>query len=343
MDTSRTTDHGLTRFFRNLLNLGIGSYGLAVSGFIILRMILNDSWLPIALYNTFAHLLWLIALPLLLFALLLRFWRAALLLFLPAGAFVFSYGGQFLGPADDYIGTSAFSVITYNIKWRSSDYADTIDIILNADTDIVAIQELGTDAAARLEDGLAGEYPYLALHPHRTGTVGQGILSRYPIVEDEVWQSEFLPASFMQQRVVIDVDSAEIVIYNLHLNHPFIGGGFNAHQRTLQVEDALRRIAAEQSRVILLGDLNLVDLNDDYARLREQLTDAYFDVGWGLGWTFSYGGFRRLPPMARLDYIFFNSYGLDGVEARVWAAAGGSDHHPVRAQLSIFDPTASYP
>ena len=348
MDSSPTAALKLGRAIRTLFALGAGTYGLGVSAFVLLRLILDETWLPIAVYNTFAHLLWLGAIPLLVLALLLRTWRAALMLVLPIVAFGVSYGGQFINSTNEPLGSNRFSVLTYNIKWRhwNPDYADVIGVIREADADIVGLQELGENAVPHLEAALADEYPYQALHPHRVGTVGQGFLSRYPIVEDEVWLSEFLPASFMQQRVVLDVNGSELVVYNLHLNHPFIGVGFfNSHQRALQVNDLLDRIEAEQSRVILIGDFNMVDLTEDYARIRERFSDAYFDVGWGLGWTFRFGvaGSERLPPLARIDYVFFDSYGLDAVEAHVWNASGGSDHRPVRAELSIFDPTASYP
>lgn len=322
-----------------MLNIAIGAYGFAVSAFVILRLLLDETFVPVAIYNTFAHLLWLAALLLLPLCLLLRFWRVMLLILLPALSFILTYGGQFVRSADAYQDAGDFSIMTYNVRWRAGDYADAIALIRAADADIVAVQELGEAAAALLQAQLADTYPHMALHPHATGTVGQGILSRYPILDSTFWQSEF--PSFRQQRALVDLEGTEVAVYNVHFNHPFMSADFfDARVRARQVDEVLQRIREEDARVVLLGDFNMVDLNEDYARIDDQLTDAYFDAGYGMGWTFSFfGRGYRLPPLARIDYIFVSS-GLDPIEARVWDVAGGSDHRPVWARLSIYDPTA---
>jgi endonuclease/exonuclease/phosphatase family metal-dependent hydrolase len=95
--------------------------------------------------------------------------------------------------------------------------------------------------------------------------------------------------------------------------------------------------------LIVLGDFNMTDLNDDHAAIDRFLRDAYRDAGNGLGLTHAlrWRGID-LPRWMRLDYIFTGS-GLEPLEARVMPISGGSDHAPVWARLEFYDPTASYP
>jgi endonuclease/exonuclease/phosphatase (EEP) superfamily protein YafD len=71
-----------------------------------------------------------------------------------------------------------------------------------------------------------------------------------------------------------------------------------------------------------------------YLALTSRLRDAYRDVGWGMGFTFT--RFRELGlPMWRIDYVF-HSPNLVATRAIV-GDYGGSDHRPVIADLAFAE------
>jgi endonuclease/exonuclease/phosphatase family metal-dependent hydrolase len=72
--------------------------------------------------------------------------------------------------------------------------------------------------------------------------------------------------------------------------------------------------------------------------MRERFADAFREAGWGLGitWPNGYGNFltRLLPPMIRIDYVFYDPDVFNSAQAHVIPNSGGSDHFPVVATLT---------
>lgn len=343
----------LARILRTTLFVLIASYGLSVSFMLLLRFVIGESWNIIALYNTLAHLLWMPALALLPLALLWRRWRLAALLLPPAAAFIFTYGALFR-PHDSGVAmaqdSSGFTVLTYNMGGQTRPRSPVVDLILEADADIVAMQELSVHMASHFYRTMSEHYPYMALHPVADNlSAGNGVLSRFPIVSDDYWQYDWLWDPQGHQRVVLDIGGMELVLYNLHLKRPSVTRSFfNATDRGLELDDLLQRLDAEEGLVVLAGDFNMPDLSDDYARVTARYTDAFRAVGRGMGFTFpdlSQGGwlpyrlaripFFTIPPVLRIDYVFYNDW-LRATEAQVWDHSGGSDHRPLFVSLSIM-------
>jgi vancomycin resistance protein VanJ len=338
------TRNRMPRVVSGLITLIVIAYTLGVTLPLFASLVLGDRWWPVAFYNTFAHLLWIPALILVPLLLILRRWRAALLILPPALAFLLIFGVRFLPrPAPEVTGRPApLSVMTYNIQWRESDYADAIAVIENADADIVAVQELGMEAANILEAELSDRYPYRELHPQEWGIYGQGVFSKYPIEGSDYWQSE---GSFGNQRAVINYEDLELAVYNVHPVNPVAGERFfDPGPRAIGINDILQTIEQEDyTYVILLGDFNMPEISTDYRNITTTFSDSYAEIGQGLGLTFTYGYARLygLPfPMLRLDYVFTGSY-IYPQSAQV-LNSGGSDHQPVYAELSVnLDPSAS--
>lgn len=331
----------------NLLLACINAYGLSVTLFLVVRWLIGESWGLIALFNSIAHLLFLPSIILLPLALLLRR-RATVLLVIPALlAFLLGYGAVFMPRTVKAAPkTESLRILTYNLLAYSRDTGPVVAIIREADADVVALQELSQPMAEHLAEALAKEYPYQALHTSVDAPVaGQGILSRYPIVEDEYWRV-YLAA----QRVTLDVEGQLVAFYNAHTVMPLSRSGFD--WRSEEISVLLERAESETVPVILAGDFNMSDQSDDYWRVAERYHDAYRKAGWGMGFTFpatqAYSGLRApvpsiptliraIPPLLRLDYVFHDS-AFETVEARVWPTSGGSDHLPV---LAVLVPTAA--
>jgi len=334
---------GIVRVFVQAM---IGAYGLTVLLHLVLRGMTGDEITMVAFQTTFAHLSWIPTLVLLPMCLVLRWWRPALLVTPAVFAFVFNYGGQFV-PNTVPIGNESaqFTVLTYNLLGNDRGYDESLAIIRDADADIVALQELTEDGAALIEMTFVDDYPHRALHP-RVGTTGQGVLSRFPLRDDEYWQNTHLPVTLGNQRLQFEFNGEWITFYNVHPTHPGMTGSFfNPTIRDQEIDDILERVDQETDMVLVVGDFNMPDLTDSYGQITEQLTDAYRVAGHGLGWTFpAYRPGREfsptlrewvvVPPLLRLDYVFY-SVGMRAIEADVLAESGGSDHLPVRVKLSL--------
>jgi endonuclease/exonuclease/phosphatase (EEP) superfamily protein YafD len=338
----------LRRILTNLFVALTGAYGLNLTLFLVLRILVGERWAVIGVFNTFAHLMLIPALFLLPLCLLLRRRRLALTQLPAVLAFLFSYGMLFLprSPAAA-ANMSAISILTYNLHGDEVIYEPMADLIRTIDADVVAVQELSVVSADHFAESLADLYPYMALHPGDDPTRGQGVLSRLPIASDEYWRTpEYEEFSLGHQRVVLDVNGVPVTLYNTHPVHPAMTGTlFDPVPRAYEIGVILERAAQDSGALVILGDFNMSDQSEDYAHILESYDDTYREIGWGMGFTFpDFSNPRALPrflsrtssfpPFVRLDYIFHND-ALLALEARVWPISGGSDHRPLFVRLAL--------
>lgn len=306
-----------------------GAYGLSVSGFLLLRALVGESWKIVALFNNYLHLLLIPSVILLPISLLLRRPRLALIQAAPAAVFVAAYGIMFWPrqPADT-TGKTQLSLLTYNLNKGNMQTDAATSIIREADADVVALQELNPTMAAAFDETFADTYPYRAFHPD-TSYPGQGMMSRYPLANDDYWR-----INLGHQRADIDLNGTPITLYNTHPVHPFIkeGGFFDPDARTAEIQAVLERVRQESTPVLIVGDFNLTDQTGDYQLLAPDFDDTYREIGWGMGFSFPDLGQRVL--LARIDYVF-HSRDFQAVEARVWPTSGGSDHRPLFVRLAL--------
>ena len=330
---------------RQLTGIALGAYGVVTTLWFALKLF-KVKWTPVEMVGSLFPLL---LLPALLIApvSLWRRRRVLLLLSLPAAlTFIVDYGEFFVPhPVQAESQRVKFRFLTYNIHAESVHLQGMMEVIRVADADVVALQELSPAMAEVLAAQLKEQYPYQALHPNFDNPIwGQGVLSRYPIVEDEYWR-----ISLGHQRVKLEIDGSPLVLYNTHPSHPFRlreGQLFDVQPHRREVDEVLRRAADDTGALIIAGDFNMTDQVDDYSRLAQRFHDAYREVGWGLGLTFpDFSAASAQPvdmpvltiigrPVARLDFIF-HSEAVQALAVRVWSTSGGSDHRPVLAEFAV--------
>jgi endonuclease/exonuclease/phosphatase (EEP) superfamily protein YafD len=97
----------------------------------------------------------------------------------------------------------------------------------------------------------------------------------------------------------------------------------------------------ESGPVLMMGDFNTTDMDENYSRLTTNFADTFREVGWGLGFTnpdWQHNNPRRgpsfMPMYQRIDYVFHNA-AFTPVEARVGPSSGGSDHRPLYVVLAL--------
>lgn len=216
----------------------------------------------------------------------------------------------------------------------------TPQLIDTLGADIVALQEVSSDQAAQFDAHLAAAYPHHILNTETEGR-GLGLLSRYPIVEQEWFQP--LPQSDPHLRAVIDVNGTPITVYVAHPHSPrglFSPLQYDTSQRDAELADVRERVAAEAGPVIVMCDCNMSDQSDAYRAFDRLMDDAFRQAGRGMGFTFR---FRRfLPSMVRIDYVWHSDHFV-ATDARAWEDAGASDHHAVVARLWLKGDRAASP
>ncbi|MCA9881503.1 MAG: endonuclease/exonuclease/phosphatase family protein [Anaerolineae bacterium] len=241
--------------------------------------------------------------------------------------------------------STEIKVLTFNFLARDvHKIVAGSDLLASSGADIIALQEFGISAAEYLDGFLAEHYPYQALdsQPGRFNYVrGQGVFSRFPILESEYWQYTNLPESHGNQRVVLSIDGQSVVFYNIHPWPPFDFNGLHigfqekdAIANRGAIEDIVQRTQAETDPVIVVGDFNTGDQFASYGLFTSILHDSYRESGQGMGYSYPSCGIGPLPALIRLDYILFSDP-IVANHATVLDSCGISDHKTTMATLSL--------
>lgn len=227
-----------------------------------------------------------------------------------------------------------FVVATYNIRHAEGvDGRVDLDRIAGAvrtlGADVIALQEVDVgvlrsgkshqaDSLARL---LGMEARFGAFMPYEGGEYGLAILSRHPIVGEEVLR---LPDG-NEPRVALIVEIARsgetVVVANVHFDW-VEDDGF----RYAQAVAVAGRLARERRPLVLLGDFN----DEPGSRTLTLFAERFSEVAKaGTGATFP-----SANPVRSIDHVFVAP---SAAWARAGALVGGereaSDHRPVVATL----------
>jgi endonuclease/exonuclease/phosphatase (EEP) superfamily protein YafD len=334
--------------FRSLLNVILtlaALYSIVLSAILLLRRRLTEDYKAIGFFNSFAHMLMLPTLVLLPINLLLRPWFGWLQV-IPVASFIAAYGRLFM-PRPEPARSTTIKVLTFNLHGEAHQIDPILDILRTSNADFISVQELSTEAADCFKTALADRYPHQVLHAFEQSSRGQGVLSRHPITTQNFWRNpQIARHSLGHLRVEIDFNGTTITLYNTHPLHPGMANdGFSTRPRGQEIDLVLEQAAKDTTPVLIMGDFNMTDQNEDYQRITSRFGDSFRTVGGGMGFTFpDLSTFQSLPdywplpirpiPFLRLDYIFHND-AFRPVTTFVWPTAGGSDHRPVFAELAL--------
>ena len=327
----------------SLLTIITAAYIACTFVALFLHWVVGERFTIITLLNDNLELLLIPSLVLLPLSLVRRKGWLSRLLVLPCATFLFFYAPLFL-PQNITVPPDAHQIklLTYNMQAEEDLLEPMVDVIRNSGADIVALQEMSGKMAARLDQAVADIYPYRALHPMTSPYHGRGILSRYPLLNDHAWPEEY-PIPVRLQRVQVDVNGTTITLYNMHAppSVPIFEGPYDVAPRKQQIADLVDMAAQESGAVLMMGDFNTTDMDENYGRITAHFADTFREVGWGLGFTnpdWQHDNPRRgpsfMPMYQRIDYVFHNTF-FTPVEARVGSSSGGSDHRPLFAILAL--------
>lgn len=312
--------------------VGAAIYGVAAAGAVLAWALVGDrDWtLPL---NATTFWWSLAGLALFLLAVVLRSWRAAVPLAVPALVFVWAYGGLFVGgPSDVEVD---LRVASYNTFIQAPDISHVVELVRDEEPDLLLVQEVQPLRADELRTQLGDTFPHMSFEVREAGRIGGvGVLSRFPILEERALEpvSGSRPTSI----VVVDIGGQPVQVVSVHLTSPCLpcGGsvlerqGFEAGMRHAEM-DAIIGALDPDLPVILGGDLNSTRRSDPYRLLAGAgFRDPQIEAGSGPGFSWPDGS----GPFFRIDWILVRG----ATPTAAWVdPPRASDHRPVVVDVTL--------
>jgi endonuclease/exonuclease/phosphatase (EEP) superfamily protein YafD len=109
-------------------------------------------------------------------------------------------------------------VMTYNLNYANPNFDATLAAIAAADADLVLLQEVSEDWRDALTRRFAARYPYRAFHLHAKQAGGLAVLSKVPLVHDDLWPAPAgTGAWYPAERLVVTAPFGALQLLNVHL------------------------------------------------------------------------------------------------------------------------------
>lgn len=292
-------------------------------------------------------------LPLILCGLLIRQWRALIVLTLPFTFFVWEYGAQFLpnwqhewntpalhaqeSAASGEAGGKPLKVMTWN-SFRSSRIADDFeDVLRNDGPDIITIQEVSSGLRRQFQ-----EYEDLYPYQYHERYASLMTVSRVPLAQHSI--DERYRLGCRCQPLLFEWEGRTLTIINIHIPRPsvyfhFRNGlpkitYFNPSAQDLHYKVLFNMLDQVEGPLLIQGDINTTERQPNFLRLTESMQDSFAEAGWGMGFTYPNATYRDpwwFMPVVQIDHIL-HSEEFVALSAKV-DTLRGSDHLYVAATL----------
>jgi len=232
------------------------------------------------------------------------------------------------------------TIATFNINWGNVNLTETVKAIRQTKADVIALQEVNSEAEKHLRNELGQVYPHVSIRTGE-GAAGFGFLSKHPFASVTYLEPKF---GFLGTYLAtVSVGKRRLQLVNVHLE-PDIpresDGPLQLLKRFRKLEAThlkeIRRIAgrfAKDMLVVVLGDFNSLSAGTAPTFLKERgFTDsaeqAHGEGKAPLSWHWRFNG---VDLRYRLDYIFLPA-GLKTIENKV-IKTSSSDHLPVVTRM----------
>ncbi|MEU6842797.1 endonuclease/exonuclease/phosphatase family protein [Streptomyces sp. NPDC046716] len=298
---------------------------LAVLAVLVALVMLFHAQIPNTIGNlgslteTFLPWLGLFVPVLLILALVRRSATAVIAVLVPVIVWFSVFGGLL---TDKQKSGGDLTVATHNVNADNPDPTATAKDVAASGAQVVALEELASDALPTYKKALASTYPYHAVE----GTVG--LWSKYPLsatspVDIKLGWTRAL-------RTTVATPEGKVAVYVAHMPSVRVklDSGFTASERDKSADALGEAIAHEPlGKVILLGDLNGTMNDRALSPVTAQMrsTQGAAGSGFGFSWPAAF-------PMARIDQIMVK--GVEPVSS--WTLPRtGSDHLPIAARVRV--------
>lgn len=216
-------------------------------------------------------------------------------------------------------------ILQWNI-WYQEDIKNILEVLKKVDADIICLQELtinhrrhNIDAPKYIADGLQYYYFYkesqIDISSGRVRSYGNGIFSRYPIVESsfkyirDLRKPDIEIVDYSQEgRVyiesVVKAEDRKLTVATTHMS--YTDRFMETTDKSIETDKLIAIVKEKQGDYVLTGDFNAVPDSYTINEIEKYLKNA----GPGMEkktWTtkpFSYKGFEAKTLDWRLDYCF---------------------------------------
>jgi endonuclease/exonuclease/phosphatase family metal-dependent hydrolase len=340
----------LQRLAHQLLILAIVAYTLALTLYLLVRLIFGDRFWLLAFANNFAPFYFFPLAILVPLTLLLKA-RRTVLLTLPLMLIGIGWFGPYFIPRPPSAPTGpTLRVATFNVWGDNLRLAEVEAWLRQTDADVVVLQEIPASYADHGIPSLKNLYPYQFSQSWQWGNF---LMSRYPFRDEKSLDLMGNGSRPGQQRIVIDVGGQPVAIYNIHflvpirneprfrvpVNHFFfvLSASYEDTWRNVEIRNLLKQLETEPYPFVVAGDFNMSDQAVIYGELASRMGDSFREAGIGFGTSWPLPIAKEIPdfvpPLVRIDYIWHSRH-----FRAVNAAQGprlGSDHLPLFATLEL--------
>jgi endonuclease/exonuclease/phosphatase (EEP) superfamily protein YafD len=150
-------------------------------------------------------------------------------------------------------------------------HKDVIADLLSHDPDVVAVAELSSSLAEKLQSELAATHPYSLLRPQDLGNFGIGLLSKSPLRASEVFYAG--ETEIESIAATVSINGNDYRVYATHPLPPMGAKGFASRNQHLQgiaqcVQDF--QAANAGTSIVLVGDLNLTPWSPLFGKFEQE-------------------------------------------------------------------------
>lgn len=228
-------------------------------------------------------------------------------------------------------GSPTVTVYVANVRYDNHSKPAVADEVLDADADIVILNEMTADQHDLLgEAGVFERYPTEVYAPGRP--FGEMLLTRLPASEQRI---EFIGGARVPA-VMVTVGDTRVRVHSVHVHAPKSSAQRYLWRRNLiGIGDTLDGSSPQ----LYAGDFNSAPWHGPYRDLLSRgLKDAHDALGQGLSrsWTPKWPGLDLLGPLMRLDHALFTP-GLFPRSVRD-SVVTGSDHRAFLLTLAVRQP-----
>ncbi len=232
-------------------------------------------------------------------------------------------------------------VVSWNIQFGEDVVKAIAEIRANPDllaADIILLQEMGPGGVRHMAEELGMHHIYgaAAVHPHHKKLFGNAVLSRWPIINDQVLilPHETILTGHRRIAVAADIDLGGRTVRAISIHTATVV--MNQDNRIDQAKAVRDTLGGFEGPVILGGDFNTISeyegtlLRQVMRRLR--LKPVRLPPGPTIA-----NKYKKVPgSVPVLDHIFCKEFvpGLRGIASETLA----SDHYPIWAVLAVPQP-----
>jgi endonuclease/exonuclease/phosphatase (EEP) superfamily protein YafD len=218
--------------------------------------------------------------------------------------------------------STEFRTGIFNVYHRNASHSGTIDALLSADCDFMAVLEVSEIWDRVLSNGLKDTYPYAVTAPHAECCYGMSVYSKLPFEADTVMHFTRDPVI----RVTLNIRGRATDLWAVHTRPPIFPN--DTDERNMLMALVAAEIKKRDRPAILMGDLNIVPWAQDFKRMADTAELSDSRRGYLATYPMDLG-----IPLIPIDHILHSSeFSTTFCET---VSIPGSDHKGLTVGLSI--------